>query len=129
MIPGRADATPALAPITYPSTRLADVKDLKVDVAVQIQYPDQDSPGVIVKLGRRVEGGVGSDGDIVAFSTLCPHKAIRSATSSPTRRSTAQATTRASTARREASRSGATPRKTCRSFGCASPAMATSSPT
>jgi len=28
MIPGRADATPALARITYPSTRLANVKDL-----------------------------------------------------------------------------------------------------
>ena len=45
MIPRPADATPALARITYPSTRLANVKDLKVDVAVQIQYPDKDSPG------------------------------------------------------------------------------------
>ena len=25
-------------------------------------------------LGHRVEGGVGADGDIVAFSTLCAHK-------------------------------------------------------
>ena len=69
-----ADATPALARITYPSTKLANVKDLKVDAPVQIQYPDKDSPGVIIKLGRKVEGGVGPDGDIVAFSTLCPHK-------------------------------------------------------
>ena len=29
---------------------------------------------MLLKLGRRVEGGVGPDGDIVAFSTLCPHK-------------------------------------------------------
>jgi anaerobic selenocysteine-containing dehydrogenase len=36
--------------------------------------PDKASPGIIVKLGRKVEGGVGPDGDIVAFSTLCPHK-------------------------------------------------------
>ena len=29
---------------------------------------------MIIKLGRKVDGGVGPDGDIVAFSTLCPHK-------------------------------------------------------
>jgi arsenite oxidase small subunit len=69
-----ARATPALARVTYPSTRLANVKNLKTDEPVQIQYPDKDSPGVIIKLGRKVEGGVGPDGDIVAFSTLCPHK-------------------------------------------------------
>ena len=50
------------------------MKDLKVDEPVKITYPDDDSPGVLLKLGRRVEGGVGPDGDIVAFSTLCPHK-------------------------------------------------------
>ena len=74
MIPSRADATPALARVSYPSTKLVNAKDLKVDDPAQIQYPDKDLPGVIIKLGRKVEGGVGPDGDIVAFSTLCPHK-------------------------------------------------------
>jgi len=69
-----AAATPALARVTYPSQRLANVKDLKVDQPVDITYPDKDSPGVLLKLGRRADGGVGPDGDIVAFSTLCPHK-------------------------------------------------------
>jgi arsenite oxidase small subunit len=73
-MPRNAEATPALARITYPSAKLANVKGLRVDAPVQIQYPDKDSPGVIIKLGRKVEGGVGPDGDIVAFSTLCPHK-------------------------------------------------------
>ena len=73
-IPRDARATPALARVTYPSTKLANVKDLKVDQPLQIQYPDKDSPGVLIKLGRKVDGGVGPDGDIVAFSTLCPHK-------------------------------------------------------
>ena len=36
--------------------------------------PTGDSPGVLIKLGTRVPGGAGPDGDIVAFSTLCPHK-------------------------------------------------------
>jgi len=71
---GRAEATPSLARVTYPSQRLANVKDLKVDQPVEISYPDKASPGVLLKLGRRVDGGVGSEGDIVAFSTLCPHK-------------------------------------------------------
>jgi arsenite oxidase small subunit len=74
VMPRRAEATPALARITYPRVKLANLTDLKVDQPVQIQYPDKDSPGVIIKLGRKVEGGVGPDGDIVAFSTLCPHK-------------------------------------------------------
>ena len=35
IIPQHADATPALARITYPSTKLANVKDLKVDNPVR----------------------------------------------------------------------------------------------
>jgi arsenite oxidase small subunit len=67
-------AAPSLARVAYPSTRLANVKDLQVDQPVDIAYPDDDSPGVLMKLGTEVEGGVGPDRDIVAFSTLCPHK-------------------------------------------------------
>ena len=73
-IPSSANATPSLARVNYPTQRIGNVKDLKVDQPVEISYPDKDSPGVLLKLGRRVEGGVGADGDIVAFSTLCPHK-------------------------------------------------------
>jgi arsenite oxidase small subunit len=69
-----ANATPSLARVSYPSQRLANVKDLKVDQPLDISYPDSGSPGVLLKLGGRVEGGAGPDGDIVAFSTLCPHK-------------------------------------------------------
>ena len=69
-----ARAAPSLALVTYPSTRIANIRDLKVDEAKEIQYPDAESPGVLLKLGSRVEGGAGPDGDIVAFSTLCPHK-------------------------------------------------------
>lgn len=71
---GQARAAPSLALVTYPSLKLANIKDLTVDQPKDIAYPDGDSPGVLLKLGHRVEGGVGPDGDIVAFSTLCPHK-------------------------------------------------------
>ena len=70
----KAKATPSLARVTYPSNRLANVSDLKVDEPLDVTYPDEASPGVLVKLGRRVEGGAGPDGDIVGFSTMCPHK-------------------------------------------------------
>lgn len=41
---------------------------------MDISYPDPDSPGILLKLGQRVEGGAGPDGDVVAYSVLCPHK-------------------------------------------------------
>jgi arsenite oxidase small subunit len=69
-----ADAAPSLARVNYPSKKLGNVRELKVDEPVQISYPDADSPGVLLKLGHAVEGGVGPERDIVAFSTLCPHK-------------------------------------------------------
>ncbi len=69
--PGKAHAA---ARVDYPAKRLANVKDLKVNEPLDISYPDDDSPGVLLKLGKRVPGGVGSDGDIVAYSVLCPHK-------------------------------------------------------
>ncbi|HHZ10779.1 MAG TPA: arsenate reductase (azurin) small subunit [Rhizobiales bacterium] len=71
---GQAKATPALAVIDYPSTKLGNVADLAVNVPVDIAYPDENSPGILLKIGQAVEGGVGPDGDIVAYSVLCPHK-------------------------------------------------------
>lgn len=69
----RANAQ-GLARVTYPSNKLANIADLAVDEPLDIAYPDADSPGVLLKLGTGVEGGVGPDGDIVAYSVLCPHK-------------------------------------------------------
>jgi len=70
----KAEAKPLPARVDYPSTRVGNVKDLKPNAPVSISYPDKSSPGVLIKLGTRVSGGAGPDGDIVAFSTLCPHK-------------------------------------------------------
>lgn len=70
----QAKAGPAPARVDYPSNRLANVGDLKVDEPLSVAYPDADAPGVLVKLGKRVPTGAGPDGDIVGFSTICPHK-------------------------------------------------------
>lgn len=70
----QAQAAPAAARVNYPSNRLANLKDLKVDEPLNVSYPDQDAPGVLIKLGKRVPTGAGPDGDIVGFSIICPHK-------------------------------------------------------
>lgn len=73
-LPQETKAAPQLARVSYPSNRLANVADLKVNEPVYVNYPDEDAPGVLLKLGETVEGGAGPDGDIVGFSTICPHK-------------------------------------------------------
>ncbi|MEL6622466.1 MAG: arsenate reductase (azurin) small subunit, partial [Pseudomonadota bacterium] len=73
-LPGEAAAKPALARVAYPSNKLGNAGDLKVNEPIDVAYPDADAPGVLLKLGRSVPGGAGPDGDIVGFSTVCPHK-------------------------------------------------------
>jgi arsenite oxidase small subunit len=62
------------ARVQYPSNRLANVADLKANEPFDVAYPDADAPGVLLKLGAKVPGGVGADGDIVGFTTVCPHR-------------------------------------------------------
>src|SRR5215471_14087418 len=69
-----AKAVSGPARVDYPSSRLGNIRDLKVDEPVNVAYPDKDAPGVLIKLGKRVPGGVGPDGDVVGFSTICLHK-------------------------------------------------------
>ena len=73
-LPGHATAAPSPARVDYPSTRLANLKDLKVNTPLDVAYPDKDASGVLIKLGKRVPTGAGPDGDIVGFSAICPHK-------------------------------------------------------
>ncbi len=70
----RAKAAVGPARVEYPSNRLANIADVKADQALDVTYPDADAPGVLLKLGKRVPGGAGPDGDIVGFTTICPHK-------------------------------------------------------
>ncbi len=67
-------AAPASARVDYPVNRLANVKDLKLNEPLNVTYPDDNAPGVLLKLGKQVPGGIGADGDIVGFTTICPHK-------------------------------------------------------
>ena len=72
-LPDRAQAQ-AEARVNYPSNRLANIADLTINEPLDVAYPDENAPGVLLKLGARVPGGVGPDEDIVGFTTICPHK-------------------------------------------------------
>ncbi|MGA7328933.1 MAG: arsenate reductase (azurin) small subunit [Rhodomicrobium sp.] len=76
MLTQKAEAAQPLARVSYPANRLANVKDLKLNEPFNVSYPDGDAPGVLLKLGKKVQGGAGLDGDIVGFTVLCPHKGI-----------------------------------------------------
>jgi arsenite oxidase small subunit len=71
---GEAKAAVPTARVVYPSARLGNVKELKLNEPMSVSYPDADAPGVLIKLGKKVPGGVGADGDVVGFTTICPHK-------------------------------------------------------
>jgi arsenite oxidase small subunit len=73
-LPQQAKAQQQLARVSYPANRLANVSDLTLNEPLDVSYPDGDAPGVLLKLGKAVEGGAGPDSDIVGFSTICPHK-------------------------------------------------------
>ena len=75
---------------------------------------------MLLKLGKAVEGGVGPDGDIVGFSTVCPHKGFPLTYNAESKTHELPRPLLASSiARRAASRPGGRPRRTCRNTCCA----------
>ena len=58
---------------TFPKVKVANMNDLQVNQPFSFNYPLDNEPNILVKLGQKAEGGVGPDGDIVAFSQICQH--------------------------------------------------------
>jgi arsenite oxidase small subunit len=58
---------------TFPKVKVANVNDLQVNQPVFFNYPLDNEPNILVKLGQKASGGVGPNGDIVAFSQICQH--------------------------------------------------------
>jgi arsenite oxidase small subunit len=59
--------------LPYPAKRVAVASNLSVNAPVKFTFPDAASPCALVKMGSPVAGGVGPNGDIVAYSTMCTH--------------------------------------------------------
>ncbi len=71
-----AASTPQTIPAIvtlYPRVKVANVSELVPHAVVDFQYPTEETPASLFKLDRPAAGGVGEDGDIVAFTTLCTH--------------------------------------------------------
>ncbi|WP_425480287.1 arsenate reductase (azurin) small subunit [Hydrogenivirga caldilitoris] len=60
--------------LPYRKKKIASIRDVKAHKPIMFNYPDENSPAVLVKIGRPAIGGVGPDKDIVAFSALCTHQ-------------------------------------------------------
>jgi nitrate reductase gamma subunit len=57
----------------FPRVKIVSIKDLGPNAPIRFNYPLVNESNIIVKLGQKAQGGVGPDGDIVAFSTGCQH--------------------------------------------------------
>ncbi len=59
--------------LNYPRQAVGKAGGMPVNQVVNFNYPDASSPCVAIRMGSPVQGGVGPNGDIVAFSSLCTH--------------------------------------------------------
>ena len=57
----------------FPRVKVAQLNDLTIGQPIVFNYPLEDEPNILVKLGTKADGGVGPDEDIVAFSSICQH--------------------------------------------------------
>ena len=57
----------------YERMWIGNVNDLELDVPVPFSYPAESQTAVLIKVGRRAQGGVGEESDVVAFSNICTH--------------------------------------------------------
>lgn len=57
----------------FPVILVSNISNLQVGSVVTFNYPLQETPNILVKLGLKADGGVGPDNDIVAFSQICQH--------------------------------------------------------
>ena len=57
----------------FPRVKVASLSELEEGAPVLFDYPQVGQSSILVKMGEPVIGGVGPDGDIVAFSRLCTH--------------------------------------------------------
>ncbi len=65
--------SPAVVVATFRRTKIASLSDLTPGEPLDFEYPLEGQSNFVVKLGAPAHGGVGEEGDIVAFSYACTH--------------------------------------------------------
>ena len=61
--------------VRYPRQKIGQLSKLKTNKPVTFNYPDEgmNSSSTLIRLGVPAGGGIGRDGDVVAFNSLCTH--------------------------------------------------------
>jgi len=72
LLMGLKDKTEASSDV-YPQIKVANLKELKPGKVVKFDYPLVGRKNILVNLGCSVDGGVGPDSSIVAYSAFCTH--------------------------------------------------------
>jgi arsenite oxidase small subunit len=65
--------TQTSATLSFPRIKVVSLSSLAVNTPVNFNYPLEETPNILVKLGSKVDGGVGPDSDIIAYSNVCQH--------------------------------------------------------
>ncbi len=68
-----ATGAPGVVVATFQRTKIASLSDLTPGEPLDFEYPLEGQNNFVVRLGEAAHGGVGEDGDIVAFSYACTH--------------------------------------------------------
>lgn len=68
-----APAAQATTALPYPKKAVGKAGGMPVNQVVNFTYPDASSPCYAIRMGSAVPGGVGPNGDIVAYSAYCTH--------------------------------------------------------
>lgn len=72
-LPGSAAAETANAP-AYPTMDIGPLSALAPGGAIQFNYPDAESPAILIRLTEPGLNGAGPKQTLVAYSQLCTHK-------------------------------------------------------
>ena len=59
-------------PAMGPEKPIASLSELDVNIPIQFTYPDEEV-AFLIDVGKKLEGGVGPNESIVAYSGLCQH--------------------------------------------------------
>ncbi len=59
--------------VSYPQIKVANLKELKAGKSVKFDYPLVGRKNILVDLGCAVEGGIGPNKSVVAYSAFCTH--------------------------------------------------------
>ncbi len=73
MVFGLATKTDAATGKTYPQVKVINLRDIKEGKIVKFDYPLIGRKSVMVDCGCTVEGGIGPNKSIVAYSMFCTH--------------------------------------------------------